>query len=218
MQVFYEDREIIVCQKDPGILSQASAKGGEADMTALLSVHFAESGEKATPFTVHRLDRATGGVMVYAKGPKAAAALSAAAAGDGMQKIYLAVIEGIPREASGEMTDLLFFDRTRDKTYVVDRVRRGVKEARLTYTLEKTVCVDGHTLSLVRVTLLTGRTHQIRAQFAARRMPLFGDARYGAKTRGSLGLFACSLAFRHPQTGEEMTFTATPCGAPFDFF
>ena len=218
MRVLYEDRELVVCVKPAGVLSQASEKGKEADMTALLAAHFAENGEAATPHVVHRLDRGTGGVMVYAKTEKAAAALSAAAAGEGMKKTYLAVVEGKPTDASGEMADLLFFDRQRDKTYVVKRARRGVKEARLAYAVEKTVEADGRALSLVRVTLHTGRTHQIRAQFASRRLPLYGDARYGAKTRGALGLFACSLTFPHPKTGEEMTFSAEPVGAPFDLF
>lgn len=218
MRVLYEDQEIVVCIKDAGVLSQPSAKGGEADMTALLAAHFAKNGERATPFVVHRLDRGTAGVMVYAKNGKAAAALSLAASGEGMKKTYLAVIEGKLIEETGELTDLLFFDRARDKTYVVDRPRRGVKEACLTYILEKTAEVEGKTLSLVRVILGTGRTHQIRAQFAARQLPLYGDARYGAKTRGALGLFACSLSFPHPKTGKEMTFSAEPVGAPFDLY
>lgn len=218
MRILYEDGEIVVCIKEAGVLSQPSAKGNEADMTALLAAHFEENGEPATPFVVHRLDRATSGVMVYAKTERAAARLSLAAAGEGMKKTYLAVTEGVPREAEGELTDLLFFDRARDKSFVVDRARRGVKEARLSYTLEKTVEQDGRVLSLLRVTLGTGRTHQIRAQLASRRLPLYGDARYGAKTRGALGLFACSLTFPHPKTGKELTFSAEPSGTPFDFF
>lgn len=218
MQVLYEDGDIIVCVKDAGVLSQASEKGKEADMTALLAAHFAENGEAATPHVVHRLDRGTGGVMVYAKTEKAAAALSADASGEGMKKTYLAVIEGKPAEPMGELTDLLFFDRQKDKTYVVNRARRGVKEARLSYEVKGSTVQDGRELTLVRVALHTGRTHQIRAQFASRRLPLYGDARYGAKTRGALGLFACSLTFSHPKTGEERTFSAEPVGAPFDFF
>lgn len=218
MKILYEDRYLVVCEKPAGVLSQpAGDKGGE-DMTALLSAHFAAQGERATPHVVHRLDRATAGVMVYAKNPRAAARLSAAAQGEGMQKVYLAVVEGVPTPLSGEMTDLLFFDRAKDKTYVVDRPRRGVKEAHLSYITEKTVTVDGLPLSLVRVTLGTGRTHQIRAQFAARRLPLYGDARYGAKTRGRLGLFAVMLAFPHPVTGKPMTFTTETEGTPFDLF
>ena len=218
MRVLYEDGEIVVCVKDAGVLSQPSARGGEADMTALLAAHFEGNGDKATPFVVHRLDRATAGVMVYAKNARSAAVLSAAASGEDMKKTYLAVVEGKPTDASGELTDLLFFDRARDKTYVVDRPRRGVKEARLSYEVKGSTVQDGRELTLVRVTLYTGRTHQIRAQFAARRLPLYGDVRYGAKTRGTLGLFACSLTFPHPKTGEELTFSAEPSGTPFEFY
>ncbi|MBQ8174302.1 MAG: RluA family pseudouridine synthase [Clostridia bacterium] len=218
MRILYEDGEIVVCVKDAGVLSQPNDKGSETDMTALLAAHFEENGECATPFVVHRLDRGTAGVMVYAKNGRSAAVLSAAASGEGMKKTYLAVVEGKPTDASGELTDLLFFDRARDKTYVVDRPRRGVKEARLSYEVKGSTVQDGRELALVRVTLYTGRTHQIRAQFASRRLPLYGDARYGAKTRGALGLFACSLSFSHPKTGEELTFSAEPCGAPFEFY
>jgi 23S rRNA pseudouridine1911/1915/1917 synthase len=213
MEILYEDATLVVCIKPTGVLSQPSPKN-EQDMTALLAAHFAEKGERVTPYVVHRLDRGTGGVMVYAKNSRAAAALSAAP----MKKIYLAVAEGSPVAAEGEMRDLLYYDRQKDKTYVVKRERRGVKEARLTYEAQATATVDGLPLTLVRVRLGTGRTHQIRAQFASRRLPLYGDARYGATTRGALGLFATSLSFPHPANGEEMTFTAEPQGLPFNLF
>jgi 23S rRNA pseudouridine1911/1915/1917 synthase len=213
MEILYEDATLVVCIKPTGVLSQPSPKN-EQDMTALLAAHFAEKGERVTPYVVHRLDRGTGGVMVYAKNSRAAAALSAAP----MKKIYLAVAEGSPVTAEGEMSDLLYYDRQKDKTYVVKRERRGVKEAHLTYEAQATATVDGLPLTLVRVRPGTGRTHQIRAQFASRRLPLYGDARYGATTRGALGLFATSLSFPHPANGEEMTFTAEPQGLPFDLF
>lgn len=218
MKILYEDRDLIVCQKLAGVLSQPAAGRSGEDMIARLAAHFADQDERATPHVVHRLDRATAGVMVYAKNSRAAAALSAAAQGEGMKKTYLAVVEGVPTPPSGEMTDLLFFDRAKDKTYVVDRLRRGVKEARLSYITEKTVTIDDAPFSLVRITLDTGRTHQIRAQFAARRMPLYGDARYGAKTRGSLGLFATALTFPHPKDGKSMTFSLEPEATPFALF
>jgi 23S rRNA pseudouridine1911/1915/1917 synthase len=160
--------------------------------------------------------------MVFAKNPKSAAALSASAAGGGMKKEYLAVVEGVPAQQAAKLHDLLFFDRQRDKTFVVDRMRRGVKEASLSYELVATRAPDEScpvALSLLRVRLESGRTHQIRAQFASRRLPLYGDARYGAKTRGELGLFAATLSFPHPKTRQALSFSATPPAAlPFSLF
>ncbi len=213
MNILYEDAYLLVCCKAPGMLSAPKeGKTEESLLSSLLTTH----GEV---YPVHRLDRQTGGLMVFAKTRAAAAALSQAAAGDGLKKEYLTVLEGQVNE-EGHLEDLLFFDRRRDKTYVVDRMRRGVKEARLSYTPLSTRQGDTAwpTLSLLRVTLLTGRTHQIRAQFAARRLPLFGDARYGAATRGPLGLFAAALTFSHPQDGHACRFTALPQGLLFSLF
>lgn len=222
MTILYEDNDLIVTVKPAGLLSVP--KEGKKEDSALdrLSALLAARAEAAVPHPVHRLDRQTGGLMVFAKHAAAAAALSAAVAADGMQKEYLAVLEGTPAERQGRLCDLLYFDRQRDKTYVVTRARRGVHEARLAYEVLATRAGDGdcpQPLSLVRVRLETGRTHQIRAQFASRRLPLYGDARYGAKTRGSLGLFAAALSFPHPAHGKAMSFAATPeAGLPFSFF
>ncbi len=215
MEILYEDAAIAVCRKPAGVLSQAAdGKKGE-DMPTLLAAAAAVRGEAATYYTVHRLDRATAGVMVYAKTSRAAATLS----GREMQKTYWAVVEGVPSPAAGEMQDFLYFDRQKDKTYVVKKERRGVKPAHLSYkTLACTVGEDGTPLALVEVTLHTGRTHQIRAQFAARRLPLCGDPRYGAKTKSPLALLAHTLTFRHPESGEEMTFSTPPDNPIFSRF
>ena len=214
LTILYEDDDLAVCCKPAGLLSVPKEGAAEESALSSLSALLKERGKGEVAYPVHRLDRQTGGVMVFAKSKQAAAALSAAAAGDGMQKTYVAVTEGRPAEPAGRLCDLLYFDRQRDKTFVVTRQRRGVHEPCLTYeTLAVREPDEGcpYPLALLRVRLETGRTHQIRAQLASRRLPLYGDGRYGAKTRGGLGLFAASLTFRHPRNGQEMTVLA-----PFD--
>ena len=199
MTIYHEDKNIIVCFKPAGIISQSS--GGE-DMISLLNEHFAGMAEA---YPVHRLDRETAGIMVYAKNSKAAAMLSKQAEQNQIKKRYYAVIKGIPEEKSGVLKDLLFRDKQKNKTFVVKRERKGVREASLEYS----VIGENNGLSLVDILLHTGRTHQIRVQFSSRKMPLYGDGRYGGGS-GSLALFAHTLEFTHPVTNEKMTFSAKP--------
>ena len=196
--ILYQDDILTVCLKPPGVDSQEG-------MCQRLS---AQLGGQV--YCVHRLDKAVGGVMVYARSAASAAALGRAIAEKALEKQYLAVCEGVPAPAAGEMRDLLYHDAAKNKTYVVQRQRRGVREALLDYETLETL--EG--LSLVQVMLHTGRSHQIRVQFASRRLPLYGDARYGAKMRGDIALWSHALAFPHPGTGETMCFTAPPPAAP----
>lgn len=201
MTVLYEDNDIIVCLKPAGINSQ----GGNSDMVEKLNSYIAENGSNAVIHPVHRLDRETAGVMVFAKNAKSAAELSKQISCNAMKKHYFAVINGVPSEKNGVLKDLLFHDRQKNKTYTVRRSRKGVKEASLEYV---TVCeADG--LSLLDILLHTGRTHQIRVQFASRKLPLYGDGKYGGGS-GKLALFAYKLEFTHPATHKEMIFTASP--------
>lgn len=178
--VIYEDELLLVCVKPSGILSCADASGKKS-MNDLLAPR--------TVYPVHRLDREVSGLMVFAKTAEAAAFLCAADIG----KEYLAECEGtLPDE--GEMVDLLYHDRLKNKTYVVKRKRGGVKEARLTYRVAERS--DGR--SVVRIRLQTGRTHQIRVQFASRGCPLCGDRKYGAKSGGAIALASVALSFPHP--------------------
>lgn len=186
--VIYEDEHLLVCIKPRGILSCADASG-KRSMNDLLSPR--------TVYPVHRLDREVNGLMVFAKNQKAAAFLSNA---DSLVKEYIARCEGEIME-DGEMTDLLYHDRMKNKTYVVKRKRNGVKDVRLSYRVLEHC--EGQTL--VQVRLFTGRTHQIRVQFASRGFPLCGDKKYGAKSSGEIGLTAFRLTLNHPN-GETMTF------------
>ncbi len=202
MQILYEDNALLLAEKPVGVLSEGAPEGG-SDMVSLLTSRRRERGEPAEVFPVHRLDRGVGGLMVFAKDKKTAGRLSAMMGDRTLQKDYYAVVHGIPAEPEGTLRDLLFRDAARNKTYVVKRERRGVREARLTYRLLETVSHEGEPLSLLRVRLGTGRTHQVRVQFASRRLPLWGDGKYGAKDNGkALALFSCRLAFPHPVTGK----------------
>ncbi|MBE6772143.1 MAG: RluA family pseudouridine synthase [Ruminococcaceae bacterium] len=202
MKIKFEDKHIIVCFKPAGIISQ-STEG--TDMISVLNKHFEQNCEEAQAYPVHRLDKETAGLMVYAKNSKAAANLSKQAEQNKIKKHYYAVLNGVPSEKSGVLTDLLFRDKQKNKTYVVNRMRKGVRNASLEYT----VADEKSGISLVDILLHTGRTHQIRVQFASRKMPLYGDGRYGGGS-GKLALFAHTLEFEHPVSGEKMIFSEKP--------
>ncbi len=202
MKILFEDKHITVCVKPAGVLSQ---NGDGKDMISLLNEHFMQSGEKAEAFPVHRLDRETAGVMVYAKNSRSAAALSKQIEQNTVRKHYYAVIKGSPEEKSGVLKDLLFRDKQKNKSYTVKRMRKGVREASLEYT----VIGENGGFSMLDILLHTGRTHQIRVQFSSRKMPLYGDGRYGGGG-GSLALFAHTLEFMHPVSGEKMIFSDKP--------
>lgn len=202
IKILYEDKYLAVAVKPRGTLSEA---GTGTCMPALL-----EEACGCPFYSVHRLDRETAGIMVYAKSGKVAGLLSEALGSGGFIKEYQAVVHGMPTPAFGEYRDLLFRDAKKNKTYLVDRKRAGVREAFLTYKTHQTVTKDGEAFSLVYVRLGTGRTHQIRAQFAGRNMPLYGDGRYGGRERAPLGLFAYHLSFLHPVTKKALDFYEQP--------
>ena len=191
MELIYEGAQLLVCYKPQGVLSAADASG-KPSMTSLLAPR--------TVYPVHRLDREACGLMVFAKTQACAAALSAAMQQGAFQKEYLALCEGTP-PVSGVWEDLLYHDRTKNKTYVVKRRRAGVREAKLAYRVLYSAA--GQTLAAVR--LFTGRTHQIRVQFASRGFPLKGDRKYGAASAGPLML--CSWGLSFPESGENRAFS-----------
>ncbi len=205
MEILYSDNDLVVCVKEPGVLSQSDGNGN-GDMVSLLSNHF---GTEIYP--VHRLDRNTGGVMVFAKSEKAAGKLSELIQNkDAFVKEYLAITEGKPDE-SGEMKDLLYKSARDNKAYIVKKARKGVKEALSEYKLIECRKTEKGVLSLVNVRLYTGRFHQIRVQFASRKMPLAGDGKYGSKDNGcEVALWSHRIAFRHPFNGKEMDFISNP--------
>jgi len=191
MDLLYSDKDLAVCIKPVGLDSETQlpevlrqALGGEI-------------------FPVHRLDKNVGGVMVYARTKTAAATLSKLIQDGSMQKEYVAQVHGTPPE-SGDWEDLLFKDSRKNKVFVVKRMRTGVKPARLEFTR----LAQGES-SLVRILLHTGRSHQIRVQFASRGFPLMGDHKYGARdNKDAPMLFSCCVCF--PWKGKQMRFEQLP--------
>lgn len=211
--VLFQDDQLIVAYKPYGVLSESDEK--QPNMPALLR----EQAGCREIYTVHRLDRTTQGLMVYAKTQEAARRLSEAVQNGTVEKIYLAVADGVPDPRAGDYADLLYFDRRKNKSYVVERERRGVKRASLSYEVIGTAIHEGHTLSLLKIRLHTGRTHQIRVQFASRHMPLVGDRRYGSRIQSeNILLCASQLRLTHPFTNEALAFCREPDGGLFALF
>ena len=211
MKILYEDKYLIVCEKPVGVESQASS-AGKGDMLSLLSWYMREKGEDGYVGLVHRLDVATGGVMIYSKRKDMTGKLSELVQSGDYKKTYLAVVHGEPAEREGEMRDLLYHDKKKNKSYVCDKKRQGVKEAVANYRLLGAVAREnGEMMSLVEVGLITGRTHQIRVQFASRKMPLVGDGKYGSRdNKANCALWSHKVEFVHPITKKVITAESFP--------
>ena len=202
MKILYVDKDLILCQKPAGIPSQPDPSG-QLDLLTSLQAQY------PTASLIHRLDTPTGGVMVFGLSLKSTAKLCTLVQDhETFCKEYLAVLPVPPAESEGMFRDFLFHDKQKNKAFVTDGKRRGSKEAVLDYhTL--TTLPDGHTLVLVR--LHTGRTHQIRVQFASRGLPLVGDGKYGSREKVPyIGLWAYRLTFPHPFTGKRVSACTTP--------
>lgn len=191
MEILFSDSQIVVCIKPVGMDS-------EQDVPASLAQQL--GGEI---FTLHRLDKNVGGVMIYSR-TKASAAKFSKLIQDGLLvKEYVALVHGTPPE-QGELTDLLWKDSSKNKVFVVKRERKGVKKAKLSYVL-----LRSGDQSLVRIRLYTGRSHQIRVQFASRGFPLVGDHKYGSRDDSTAPmLYSCCLTF--PYQGTERRFESLP--------
>ena len=215
IKILYEDKHITVCIKPALILSQQDSTGSPDMLSALKE----QTGYDHKP--VHRLDFGVGGTMVYAKTDIAASKLSAAIQDKSFEKEYLAIVFGKPEKESGIYKDLLFKDSSKNKSYVVDRMRKGVKEASLEYkTLDTKPDEKYGILSLVWIKLHTGRTHQIRVQFASRKNALYGDGKYGSRTsEKKTALWSHKITFPHPITKKLLSFSSAPESCyPWDLF
>lgn len=191
MELLHFDKEIAVCIKPIGMDSEHEVPAALQDVLG------------GTFYTIHRLDKNVGGVMIYARTKDAASLLSRAVQEGTLVKEYVALVHGTPPE-NGDWTDLLFKDSRKNKVFVVKRERKGVKRARLEFTR----LTAGKT-SLVRIRLHTGRSHQIRVQFASRGYPLVGDSKYGSRDQASSPmLFSCRLTV--PMGKENRVFEALP--------
>lgn len=185
MKILFENKNLIFAIKDRGVSSQAS---NGKNMISLLSDH---TGKEIYP--VHRLDTATGGIMVYAKNKKYAASLSDAFAKNEVDKRYLAIVRG-ELDPTGTFEDFLWHDKIKNKSFVVKSERKGAKKAILEYKTIAKNAIDGEKYTLVEIKLHTGRTHQIRVQFASRGHSLAGDGKYGGKSGYPLALWCYYLA------------------------
>lgn len=210
LNILYEDNHVIVVLKPQGVPSCGDESGDDSLLEMVrryIKVIYDKPGNVYVGL-VHRLDRPTGGVMVFAKTSKAAARLSAQMKEGDFEKKYLAVLVGTPKESSATVVNYLKKNPLNNMVYICTQTEEGAKLASLDYR----VLEDKIKISLVEVKLHTGRTHQIRVQMAGLSHPVFGDMRYGGETarKGNLALWAYSLSFTHPVTKERMKFMAQP--------
>ena len=213
MKIITETHDLIIAVKPPELISERTEnRSGFADLLA----------ERNNGYigVIHRLDKGVGGLMIYAKTPNAAKLLSQAAQEHRLGKEYVAVTEGIPPQPEGTLTDLLYYDRGRNKVFPVTRARKGVKEAVLKYRTLGTAShpETGAPLALVSVQPVTGRTHQIRVQFASRGLPLLGDRKYGGSGNTGISLWCRAVALPGTGTQPGQTYTLSPSGIPWDWF
>ena len=211
IKVIYEDNHLLVVEKPVNILSQGDDTN-DKDMVNLLKQYVKEKYNKPGNVfigLVHRLDRPVGGVMVFAKTSKAASRLSEQVRNKTFKKVYRAIIHGKMDKKESTLRDYLYKNKKTNMVSVVNKNHKEAKDAELSYkTLNKE-----NGFSLVEINLKTGRSHQIRVQFASRKHPLFGDQRYGQdvnKVGQQISLWSYKIEIQHPTTKEKMEFTCEP--------
>jgi 23S rRNA pseudouridine1911/1915/1917 synthase len=213
-KIIFEDNRIIVVEKPPGILSQSDFSSRDDMLSIIKSFLKARDKKPGNVFLglVHRLDREVGGVMVFAKNSKTARQLSEIIQAHNFTKTYIALIEDFSLSQHGELDDYISKDTKTNFSEVVSKTNQEKgKPAKLLYKAVKKIGNN----TLVEIDLITGRSHQIRVQFSSRGCPLVGDKKYGAKTElqnaaGQIALWAYKLEFKHPVTGDLLTFVSRP--------
>ena len=208
--ILYEDNHIIVVLK-PQMVACCPDESGDFNLFDCVKEYIKTTYQKpgnAYLGLVHRLDRPTGGVMVFAKTSKAAARLSEQMRSGGFEKKYYAVLCGAPFKKKATLENYLRKNAVTNTVYVCTQTEEGAKFASLEYDIKE----EKSGLSLAEITLHTGRTHQIRVQTASINCPVYGDMRYGGEkaVKGKLALWAYSLRFSHPTTGESLRFMIAP--------
>ena len=214
LNILYEDEYLISVVKPYGVLSQGNEN--TKSICDDISQYLKSQGESSEVYVIHRLDKTTGGVMFFAKTKDMANKMSVIVQNHDFHKVYYAVVCGEVENRSGALADLLYHDKAKNKTYVVKRERKGVKKAQLCYVSHGSAEYNGKTVTKLEVLLITGRTHQIRVQFASRKHPLVGDRKYGtAIPDKTIALWSREVNFKHPVTGEYVKVTADPSEGAF---
>ena len=213
LNILYEDNHLLVVEKPINVLSQSDITN-DIDMLTMLKKYLKDKYHKPGNVylgLIHRLDRPTGGIMVFAKTSKAASRLSKQIKNHEFKKSYLAVVHGNIEDTN---TYIDYLEKRETKSYISTKEKgkyAELKFVKLNYNKE-------YDLSLVKINLITGRNHQIRLQFSSRNYPLYGDSKYGNDLNKNLGLYAYKLEFIHPTTKEKLLFTNYPSYNPFNKF
>lgn len=207
INIVYEDENILLADKKPGVLCHSAGQWDYNTLIANIQAYLAAKGEwkpkeenAFTPALCNRIDRNTGGIVIAAKNAEALRIINEKISSREIEKYYLCAVTGTPRPASGRLENYLFKDAVKNRVYIKDKPEPGAKTAVTEY---RTICSKGR-LSLVECRLLTGRTHQIRAQLSHAGYPLLGDGKYGReqfnKDFGEKGqaLYSYRLSFEFP--------------------